>query len=95
MDARRNETYVAPKHVDASRDFHFIFPERAAWGEWGGEGVLPDFYFYYFFPVQQTTSGIGHRLAANTLNMRINIPYRIKHIIFHFIPSHPIMSSSY
>ena len=37
----------------------------------GGEGALPD-----FFPVQQTTSGIGHRvnsfmrLATNTLNTR-------------------------
>ena len=28
----------------------------------GGEGALPDFLFDYFFPVQQTTSGIGHRV---------------------------------
>ena len=23
---------------------------------------LPDFFFFLFFPVQQTTSGIGHRV---------------------------------
>ena len=30
--ARRTETCVAPRHVDASCDFYFIFSERAAWG---------------------------------------------------------------
>ena len=24
--------------------------------------ALPDFFFFLFFPVQQTTSGIGHRV---------------------------------
>ena len=41
-------------------------------------GALPDFLFSSFFPVQQTTSGIGHRvkygsffgLVTNTLIMR-------------------------
>ena len=28
----RTETCVAPRHVDASRDFYFILSERAAWG---------------------------------------------------------------
>ena len=68
-DARRTETCVtptcvAPKHVDASRDFLFLFSpneQRARGGGWGEErGALPDFFF--FFPVQQTTSEIGHRV---------------------------------
>ena len=29
-----------------------------------GGGVLPDFFFSFFFPVQQTTSGIGHRVKC-------------------------------
>ena len=28
----------------------------------GGGEALPDFFFFLFFPVQQTTSGIGHRV---------------------------------
>ena len=39
----------------------FIFSERAVWGV-GGGGMLPDFLFCSLFPVQQTTSGIGHRV---------------------------------
>ena len=31
-----------------------------------GRGVLPDFLFYSFFLVQQTTSGIGHRVRYNS-----------------------------
>ena len=46
----------------------------------GGGGMLPDFFFCSLFPVQQTTSGIGHSvkygsffgLATNTLNVRNN-----------------------
>ena len=43
--------------------------------------MLPDFFFCSLFPVQQTTSGIGHRvkylvvffgLATSTLNVRNN-----------------------
>ena len=42
--------------------------------------MLPDFSFCSLFPVQQTTSGTGHRvnkvvffgLATNTLNVRNN-----------------------
>ena len=30
----------------------------------GGGGVLPDFLFCSFFLVQQTTSGIGHRVRS-------------------------------
>ena len=48
------------RHVDASRDFSF-FSERAAWG---GRGRCQIYLFIYLFifPVQQTTSGIGHRV---------------------------------
>ena len=49
-------TCVAPRPVDASRDFYFYFLRMSSVG--GGEG-LPDF---FFSPVQQTTSGIGHRV---------------------------------
>ena len=62
-NARRTETYVAPRHVDASRDFFvfFFFNEqrggRGGAGEWG---ALPDFLFGSLFPVQQTRSGTGH-----------------------------------
>ena len=58
-DARLTETTcvtptcVAPRHVDASRD-----EQRAQ----GGGGALPDILFFIFFPVQQTTSGTGHRV---------------------------------
>ena len=52
-DARQTETCVAPRHVDASRDLFYLF--------WGG--ALPDFFFFFlFFSVKQTTSGIGHRV---------------------------------
>ena len=41
--------------------FYFLFfSERAVW--WVGGGMLPDFFFCSFFPAQQTTSGIGHRV---------------------------------
>ena len=42
-------TSVAPRHVDAPRDFIIIiiiFSERAARG--GGRGSLPDFLFLFF-----------------------------------------------
>ena len=41
-------------------------------GGGGGGGMLPVFLFCSLFPVQQTTSGIGHvfGLATNTLNVR-------------------------
>ena len=48
-----------------SRDFLFFifFSERAARAGGGGGGALPDFFFFSFFStVQQTTSGIGHRV---------------------------------
>ena len=46
MDARRTETSVATRHVDASRGFYYFFSERAALG--GGCGALPDFIFVIF-----------------------------------------------
>ena len=62
-DAERTHTCVAPRHVDASRDFCFVFlSERAARGGGGGGGVRCQTFF--FPPVQQTTSGIGHRVKV-------------------------------
>ena len=46
-----------PPNVDAS---FFFFSERAAHGGGGGGGGRCQTLF--FFPVQQTTSGIGHRV---------------------------------
>ena len=66
MDARPTKTCVAP--VDASRDFVLIFSPNeqcvGGGGEEGGRGggMLPDFFFSFLFPVQQTTRGIGHRV---------------------------------
>ena len=69
MDARRTETTcitptcVAPRHVDAPRVFfysNFLFsPNEQRAGVGGGAARL---FFVCFFPVQQTTSGIGHRV---------------------------------
>ena len=48
--------------VDAPRDFFFFFFFSPNEQRAGGGGVaLPDF-FFFFFRVQQTTSGIGHRV---------------------------------
>ena len=66
MDARRTETTcvtptcVVPRHVDLSGFFCFVFfSERADWGVGGGAARL---FLLLFFPVQQITSGIGHRV---------------------------------
>ena len=67
--ARRTETCVAPRHIDASRDLNFIFSYEYQYinnercGRWGEGGALPDYDFIFcsFSPVQQTASGIGHR----------------------------------
>ena len=49
MDARRTETCVAPRYVDASRNFHVIFSERAACR--GGGGCAARFsLFFSSFP---------------------------------------------
>ena len=46
--ARRTETCLAPRDVNASRDFSFTFSEQAAWGGWGD---LPDYdFFSSFYP---------------------------------------------
>ena len=59
VDARPTKTCVAP--VDASRDFIY-FLRTSSVGGGGAGGMLPDFFFCSLFPVQQTTSGIGHRV---------------------------------
>ena len=45
-------------NIHASREFLFILFSP---NEEGG-GALPDFFFCSIFPVQQTTSGIDHRV---------------------------------
>ena len=55
MGGRRSETCVAPRHVDASRDFVLLYPNKQR------GGALSDFLFCYIFPDQKTTGGIGHR----------------------------------
>ena len=60
--------------------FYFISFLRTGSVGGGGRGMLPDFFFCPLFPVQQTTSGIDHRvnigsffgLAINTLNVTNN-----------------------
>ena len=47
MGGRRIETCVARRHVDASRDCYFIFPERAAWG---GRGCGAIIFILFSFP---------------------------------------------
>ena len=76
--ARRTETCVAPRHVDATRHFYFLLSQRAAWG---GGVRCQTFSLCPLFPVQQTTS---HErcwppckfsffgLATITLNVRNN-----------------------
>ena len=46
-----------PRHVDASRDFILFSPNEQLGGV-----HCPTFSFFLFYPVQQTTSGIGHRV---------------------------------
>ena len=60
--------------------FVLFFSPNGQYG--GGGGMLPDFLFCALFPVQQTTSGIGHpgrcffssflELVTNALNVRNN-----------------------
>ena len=46
------------EHIDCK----ILFSPNEQCGGWGGGGMLPDFFFCSLFPVQQTTSGIGHRV---------------------------------
>ena len=62
-------TCVAPRRVDAPRDFfNFLIlfspnEQRARGGGGGtGGGRCQTFFYFLFLPVQQTTSGIGHRV---------------------------------
>ena len=57
--------------------FYLFSPNEQCEG-WGGGYAARLFFFSLFFPVQQITSGIGHRvkcffgLATNTLNVENN-----------------------
>ena len=55
--ARRTETCAALRHKDASHVVVFLRTSSVGEG-----GALPDSLFYDIFPVQPTTSGIGHRV---------------------------------
>ena len=80
MDARRTETCVtptcvAPRHVDASRDYYF-FSERAASGEGGGGGYAARLFLFSFFPCSAdherdwaTVLSRFFGLVTNTLNV--------------------------
>ena len=58
--AKRTKTCLAPRHVDTSRYYLSIyFPPNE---QRGGGGRCQTFSFCYPFPVQQTTSRIGHRV---------------------------------
>ena len=72
-------TCVAPRHVDAPRDFlvFLFFSERAARG--GGGGALPDFFLLLFFPRSADHERdwppckvVFFGLATNALNVRNN-----------------------
>ena len=68
-DGRRTETCVAPRHVDASRDFDFDFicPERAAWGGGGGGGgALPDFFCLFSCSADHERDWPTCKLVFNT-----------------------------
>ena len=86
-DARRTETCVAPRHVDASRDFYLFNFLRTSSAVVVGGALPPDFLFCFLLSVQQIPSGIGHRvkffvgLATNTLNVRNNNNNNITYII--------------
>ena len=58
MDARPTKTCIAP--VDASRGFIYFL--RTSSGGSGGGGYAARLFPLFSFPVQQTTSGIGHRV---------------------------------
>ena len=58
--ARRAETCIASRYVDMRHVFFCLFFSNEQRG--GGRVALADFPFCYLFPVQQTTSGIGHRV---------------------------------
>ena len=64
MDARRTKTCVtptcvAPRHVDASRDYFFFFSERVAWEEAGGGGCAATFYFLFFSLFSRPRAGLA------------------------------------
>ena len=73
--ARQTETCVAPRHVDASRDFYFIYSERATWEVRGGcaARLSPWLSFSRFSRPRAglaTVLSSFFGLATNTLNVR-------------------------
>ena len=82
-----------PRHVGASRDFHFIFSERAGWGGRGGR--CQPFYFLLFSLFSRPRAGLAtvkgsfvfFGLATNTLNVRNNNNHQLvgQGFIFYFL----------
>ena len=87
MDARRTETTcvtptcVAPRHVDAPRDFLFFISERDARGGGGGGGGwgAARLFIFLFFPCSADHERdwapckvVFFGLATNALNVRNN-----------------------
>ena len=87
-DNKPTEACIAPRHVDASRELYDFFFERAA----RGGGALPHLLCCSLFPVQQTTSGIGHRVKSlfrvGNQYAKCNTVYFIQPVLqhIHFIP---------
>ena len=57
----KESIYITDGIENASLSLHYIFSERAA-RRGGGGGCAARLFLFLFFPVQQTTSGIGHRV---------------------------------
>ena len=57
--ARQTETCVAPRYVDASRDFYFIFSERATWGVGGGGARCQTFSLVVFSWFSRPRAGLA------------------------------------
>ena len=60
MAARRKEEVDAARHRQEKREATRLGNLLSQTEE--GGGMLPDFFFSSLFPLQQTTSGIGHRV---------------------------------
>ena len=54
------QPYPVDPYSAICNDYTYIHSTNEQCGGWG---MLPDFFFCSLFPVQQTTSGIGHRVT--------------------------------
>ena len=65
MNRIGNLTWLIPTLLN---DFYFYFLRTSSVG--GGGGAQPDFLSFPFFPVQQTASGIGHRVRPTLMGTK-------------------------